>query len=54
VSSNTLALVSFGLTAVVVIALFAAGILPLWIAILVLVVDGAFNYMLSHGLARRG
>jgi preprotein translocase subunit SecY len=51
-SPTTIGLVSFGTTFVVVIALFAAGILSLWLAAVILVVDGVFTYMLTARLGR--
>ena len=45
-------LFSLGTTIVVVIALFAAGLLPLWLAAVILVADGAFTYGLIHSLER--
>jgi hypothetical protein len=47
--------ISFGTTIVVVLALFAVGVLPLWLAAVILVADGAFTYLLITKLeAARG
>jgi hypothetical protein len=45
-SPTAIGYISFGTTIVVVIALFVAGILPLWLAAVILVADGAFTYLL--------
>ena len=45
-SPTAIGVISFGTTVVVVIALFAAGILPLWLAAVILLVDGFFSYYL--------
>jgi hypothetical protein len=38
--------ISFGTTIVIVLALFAMGMIPLWLAAVILVADGAFTYLL--------
>ena len=45
-SPTTIGYISFGTTIVIVLALFAAGVLPLWLAAVLLVADGAFTYLL--------
>jgi hypothetical protein len=52
---TSIGLISFGTTVVIVIALFAAGMLPLWLAAAILLLDGFFSYMLISRLeAGRG
>ena len=53
-SPTSIGLISFGTTVVVVIALFAAGILPLWLAAVILLLDGFFTYWLTARLGRDG
>ena len=53
-SPTSIGLISFGTTVVVVIALFAAGILPLWLAAVILLLDGFFTYWLTARLGRVG
>ena len=45
-SPTAIGVLSFGTTVVIVIALFAAGIVPLWLAAVILLVDGFFSYYL--------
>ena len=45
-SPTAIGVISFGTTVVVVLALFAVGILPLWLAAVILLVDGFFSYFL--------
>lgn len=47
-----LALIMFATTIAVVIALFIAGILPLWLAAAILVADGALTYVFFERLGR--
>ena len=51
-SPTQIGVISFGGTIVVVIILFAAGVLPLWLAAVILVADGAFTYGLINSLER--
>jgi hypothetical protein len=55
-SPSAIGYISFGTTIVVVIGLFVAGLLPLWLAAVILVADGAFTYLLITKLenARSG
>jgi hypothetical protein len=53
-SPTTIGLISFGTTVVIVIALFAAGMLPLWLAAVILLLDGFFTYWLTARLGRAG
>jgi hypothetical protein len=51
---TSIGLISFGTTVAIVIALFAAGILPLWLAAVILLLDGFFTYWLTARLGRAG
>jgi hypothetical protein len=51
-SPTQIGLVSFASTIVIVIALFAMGVVPLWLAAVILVADGAFTYGLINTLER--
>jgi len=51
-SRTTIGLISFGTTVVVVIALFAASVIPLWLAAVILLADGAFTYLLLERVGR--
>ena len=51
-SPTQIGLISFGATIVVVLVLFAVGVLPLWLAAVILVADGAFTYGLINTLER--
>jgi hypothetical protein len=51
-SPTQIGLISFASTIVIVIVLFAVGVLPLWLAAVILVADGAFTYGLINTLER--
>jgi hypothetical protein len=53
-SPTRIGLISFGTTFAIVIALFAAGMLPLWLAAVILLLDGFFTYWLTARLERAG
>ena len=49
-----LGLMMFATTVVAVIALFAVGIVPLWLAAVILVFDGVFTYWVTMKMANSG
>jgi hypothetical protein len=51
-SPMQIGLISFATTIVIVISLFAMGMIPLWLAAVILVADGAFTYGLINTLER--
>jgi hypothetical protein len=53
-SPTTIGVISFATTFAIVIALFAAGMLPLWLAAVILLLDGFFTYWLTARLGRAG
>ncbi len=51
-SPTQIGLISFATTVVIIIALLAMGMFPLWLAAVILVADGAFTYGLIASLER--
>jgi hypothetical protein len=51
-SPSAIGYISFGTTVAIVIALFAMGVVPLWLAAVILVADGACTYWLINSLER--
>jgi hypothetical protein len=53
-SPTAIGYISFGTTIVIVLGLFAMGVIPLWLAAVILVADGAFTYLLITKLEAGG
>ena len=51
-SPTQIGLISFATTIVIVVSLFAMGLVPLWLAAVILVADGVFTYWLINTLER--